>query len=38
MRFKEKIDIIEDDIAQYSRKLLDILLMDRTTKEKQGNR
>ena len=30
---KEKLDVIEEDIAQYSRELLDILLKDRTTNE-----
>lgn len=33
MLFEEKLDVIEEDIAQYSRELLDILLKDRTTKE-----
>ena len=33
MQFKEKLDVIEEDIAQYSRELLDILLKDRTTNE-----
>ena len=32
-RIKEKLDVIEEDIAQYSRELLDILLKDRTTNE-----
>ena len=31
MQFEEKLDVIEEDIAQYSRELLDILLKDRTT-------
>ncbi len=31
MHFEEKLDVIEDDIAQYNPKLLDILLKDRTT-------
>ena len=26
MQFEEKLDVIEEDIAQYSRELLDILL------------
>ena len=33
MQFEEKLDVIEEDIAQYSRELLDILLKDRTTNE-----
>lgn len=33
MQFKENLDVIEEDIAQYSRELLDILLKDRTTNE-----
>ena len=28
MQFEEKLDVIEEDIAQYSRELLDILLKD----------
>ena len=31
MQFEEKLDVIEEDITQYSRELLDILLKDRTT-------
>lgn len=31
MHFEEKLDVVEEDIAQYSIKLLDILLKDRTT-------
>ena len=31
MQFEEKLDVIEEDIAQYNRELLDILLKDRTT-------
>ena len=31
MQFEEKVDVIEEDIALYSRELLDILLKDRTT-------
>ena len=31
MQFEEKLDVIEEDIAQYSRELFDILLKDRTT-------
>ena len=31
MQFEERLDVIEEDIAQYSRELLDILLKDRTT-------
>ena len=34
MQFEEKLDVIEEDIAQYNRELLDILLKDRTTNEK----
>ena len=33
VQFEEKLDVIEEDIAQYSRELLDILLKDRTTNE-----
>ena len=33
MQFEEKLDVIEEDIAQYNRELLDILLKDRTTNE-----
>ncbi|MCQ4689100.1 restriction endonuclease subunit M [Clostridium sp. SL.3.18] len=33
MQFEEKLDVIEEDIAQYCRELLDILLKDRTTNE-----
>lgn len=33
MQFEEKLDVIEEDLAQYSRELLDILLKDRTTNE-----
>lgn len=31
MQFEEKLDVIEENIAKYSRELLDILLKDRTT-------
>lgn len=31
MQFEEKLDVLEENIAQYSRELLDILLKDRTT-------
>lgn len=33
MQFEEKLDVIEEDIVQYSQELLNILLKDRTTKE-----
>lgn len=33
MQFEEKLDVEEEDIAQYSRELLDIRLKDRTTNE-----
>ena len=33
MQFEEKLDVIEEDIDQYSRELLDILLKDRTTNQ-----
>ena len=33
MLFEEKLDVLEDDLAQYSRELLDILLKDRTTNQ-----
>ena len=33
MQFEEKLDVIEEDIAQYSLELLNILLKDRTTNE-----
>lgn len=33
MQFEEKLDVLEENIAQYSRELLDILLKDRTTDE-----
>ena len=32
MQFEEKLDVIEEDIVQYSQELLNILLKDRTTK------
>lgn len=32
MQFEKKLDVVEENIAQYSRKLLDLLLKDRTTK------
>ena len=33
VQFEEKLDVIEEDIVQYSQELLNILLKDRTTKE-----
>lgn len=33
MQFEEKLDVIEENIAKYSRELLDILLKDRTTNQ-----
>ena len=33
MQFEEKLEVIEEDIAEYSRKLLDILLKNRTANE-----
>ena len=33
MQFEEKLDVIEEDIVQYSQELLNILLKGRTTKE-----
>ena len=33
MQFEEKLDVIEEGVAQYSRELLEILLKDRTTNE-----
>lgn len=33
MQFEEKLDVIEEDIVQYSQELLNIFLKDRTTKE-----
>lgn len=33
VQFEEKLDVIEEDIVQYSQELLNIFLKDRTTKE-----
>ena len=36
MQFEEKLDVIEEDIAQYSRELLDILLIEPQTRILSG--